>query len=78
MKFRIEIVMQEKGINTQKELAAKIGISETSLSRAMNGTPSISLLEKIAKALDVDIIELFDGDITKPRCPYCGHTLHIE
>lgn len=78
MKFRIETVMQEKGINTQKELAAKIGVSETSLSRAMNGIPSTTLLEKIAIALEVDITELFDTDLTKTRCPYCGHTLQIK
>ncbi len=66
MKFRILELCKEAGIN-QTELADKIGLSRVGLSKAINGNPTISTLEKIADALDVPVTELFEksntGDI---------------
>ena len=44
---------------TQKELAEKLGVSEVTLSRASNGNTSLSLLDKIACTLGIEISELF-------------------
>ncbi|KXT43051.1 helix-turn-helix domain-containing protein, partial [Bacteroides intestinalis] len=49
---------KEKGI-TVSQLAEKMGIKQESLSRAINGNPTLETLEKIANALGVDISELF-------------------
>ena len=66
MRFRILELCKEAGIN-QTELADKIGLSRAGLSKAINGNPTISTLEKIADALGVPVTELFEksntGDI---------------
>lgn len=56
--MRIKDVCKEKGI-TVSLLAEKMGIKQESLSRAINGNPTLETLEKIANALEVDITELF-------------------
>lgn len=56
--MRIKDVCKEKGI-TVSQLAEKMGIKQESLSRAINGNPTLETLEKIANALEVDIAELF-------------------
>lgn len=87
IKFRIKEVMEERGIKTQKALAEKMGVTENSLSLSLKRTPSVGTLEKISKALQVDIRELFESSIedshqTKSgiefNCPYCGTTLEVK
>lgn len=58
--LRIKQILKEKGI-TAKELASKLGITESGLSQAIsgNGNPTIKRLEEIAKALGVPLVELF-------------------
>ena len=41
------------------QLAEKMGIKKESLSRAINGNPTLETLERIANALEVDVPELF-------------------
>ena len=79
--YRIKELLKERNM-TQKELAQKIGVSAVSLNRYMTGNTSVSSLEKIANALDVDISELFvhrktgETDSTI-KCPHCGNRFHI-
>lgn len=54
----IKEVIKDKG-HTVTSLAEKIGITQVSLSRIINGNPTVETLEKIANALDVDIKDLF-------------------
>ena len=56
--MRIKEVCKEKGI-TVSQLAEKMGIKQESLSRAINGNPTLETLERIANALEVDVPELF-------------------
>ena len=60
MESRIKELLKEKGI-TISDLADKIGTTQTSLSRALgeNGNPTYETLNKISKALNVDMSELF-------------------
>ncbi len=58
MDIRLKDLCQLRGI-TQKELALKLGVTEMTLSRASKGNTSMSLLEKIAKSLSVEVWELF-------------------
>lgn len=51
---------------TQHELAEKLGVTDKAVSRWENGygTPDISLLSKLAVALDIDIESLLEGNLT--------------
>lgn len=56
----IKEVRQSKGL-TQVELATKAGLSAATITNYENGkrSPKLKDLEKIAKALGLDICELF-------------------
>lgn len=58
--LRIKEVLTEKGV-TGKDLAGKVGLTETSISRIVKGDqyPKIETLIAIASALDVDVKDLF-------------------
>lgn len=78
---------------TQKELAAKIGISETSLNVSLkpDSNPSIKTIEKIADGLGVSVSQLLTSpdEQTQPnqqpaeenakvlRCPHCGEEIEL-
>jgi transcriptional regulator with XRE-family HTH domain len=58
--LRIKEIMGQKGVS-REELAKGAGVSKTTISNICSETnyPSIELLPKLAKALDVDVRELF-------------------
>ena len=58
MELRIKEICKEKGI-LQKELADKIGVTDIASRASLKGNPTVGTLEKVAKALDVTITELF-------------------
>jgi transcriptional regulator with XRE-family HTH domain len=77
--MRIKELLKEKGM-TAKELAAKLGMTETGLGIAIGekGNPPLRRLYEIADTLNVPITELFD----KPTegnfaCPHCGAALQF-
>ena len=76
---------------TQTELAEKIGVTCKAISKweTGKGLPDITLLEPLAKALNVSLQELLSGELVKnPNvsanllrskfyvCPICGNVLH--
>ena len=56
----IKIIRLGKGL-TQKEVCEKLGISTTAWKKFENGvcSPKVDTLEKIASALEVDLLDLF-------------------
>ena len=75
---------------TQEELAEKIHVSSKAVSKweTGKGFPDISLLEPLAEALDISVIELLSGDAVQNRnkagnmlrskiyvCPVCGNVM---
>lgn len=68
MNLRVKDICKENGI-TIGELADKMQMVRESLSRAINGNPTLDTLERIATALNVPITELFSTDKQK----LCGH-----
>ena len=86
----IKKLRENKGL-TQLELAEKIGVSDKTVSKweTAKGLPDISLIQPLAKALGVSVIELISGDYIINRnvscnmmrskfymCPVCGNIVH--
>lgn len=84
-------MLREKRNLTQGTLAERIGVSSKTISKweTAKGLPDISLLQPLAKALGVSVIELMDGEhiINKNVsanmlrskfyvCPICGNVIH--
>ena len=80
--------LREQKNMTQEQLAAQLHVSSKAVSKweTGQGFPDISLLEPLAKALDVSMIELFSGETVVNRnrssnmlrsvcyvCPVCGN-----
>ena len=76
---------------TQAELAERIGVSSKTVSKweTAKGLPDISLLQPLAKALGISVIELMNGEKIVNRnvsanllrskfhvCPLCGNVLY--
>ena len=76
---------------TQAELAERIGVSSKTVSKweTAKGLPDISLLQPLAQALGISVIELMNGEhITNKNisanmlrckfyvCPICGNIIH--
>ena len=76
---------------TQAELAEQIGVSDKAISKweTSKGLPDISLLQPLAKALGVSLIELMNGEpiinknisanLIRTKiyvCPICGNIIH--
>ena len=79
--MRIKEILKEKGLD-QNALAQKMGISQPSISVAINGNPTLEMLERIAAALEVSMTELFEKktDSSTQNCPHCGKaiTIHLQ
>jgi transcriptional regulator with XRE-family HTH domain len=64
--FRIKTIRKKLGIN-QSELADRAGINRSYISYLENGrsSPTLEVLEKIAKGLSIGLVELFPGGVVK-------------
>lgn len=86
----IKKVREKKGL-TQLELANIIGVSDKTISKweTSKGLPDITLIEPLAKALNISVIELISGyyvvnnnkssNIEKSKlyvCPICSNIIH--
>lgn len=82
--------LRESRKMTQEELADKVCVSSKAVSKweTGRGFPDIGLIESLAKALDISVIELLSGidirnrnrsaDMKKCKfyvCPVCGNTI---
>jgi len=61
MKLRIKEVVKAKGLNVSS-LAKRMDITRQSLSTHVNGNPSMTIIQKIADALDCSVFELIEAD----------------
>jgi len=76
---------------TQAELAEKLGVSSKTVSKweTAKGLPDISLLQPLAQALGISVIELMSGEKILNKnvsanmlrskfyvCPICGNAIH--
>ena len=85
----IKSLREVKGI-TQSQLAEQIGVSSKAVSKweTSKGLPDITLIEPLAKALGVSVMELMSGDTVTNKnisanilrskfyvCPVCGNII---
>ena len=83
--------LRESRSLTQAELAEAIGVSSKTVSKwvTAKGLPDISLLQPLAQALGISVIELMNGEHITNRnvsgnlrrcnfyvCPICGNIIH--
>ena len=83
--------LREERRMTQAELAERIGVSSKTVSKweTAKGLPDITLLQPLAQALGISVIELMNGEqITNKNisanllrgkfyvCPLCGNVIH--
>ena len=83
--------LRENKKMTQEELAEKLFVSSKAVSKweTGQGFPDVSLIEPLAKALDISVIELLSGEdirncnrssnMTKGKfyvCPVCGNVIN--
>lgn len=61
--LRVQEICKEQGI-TMQDLAKKMGVTYQALYAAVSGNPTIGKLGDIAKALGVNIVDLFEGNST--------------
>lgn len=59
MNLRIKEICKEKGV-LQKDLAASLGVTDIALRASLKGNPTIGTLEKVANALGVEVVDLFE------------------
>lgn len=86
----IKELRESRGL-TQAELAERIGVSSKTVSKweTAKGLPDISLLQPLAGALGISVIELMNGEHIVNRnvsanllrckfyvCPICGNVIH--
>jgi transcriptional regulator with XRE-family HTH domain len=78
MEFRVKEICKEKGVKI-KDLCAELGISDVALRKSLSTNPTVGTLEKIAKVLNVDVLELFaPAEDVRIICPHCGKVIHIK
>jgi len=86
----IRRLRERRGL-TQAQLGAEIGVSSKTVSKweTAKGLPDISLIQPLAQALGVSVIELMNGEYVENRnisanllrsrlsvCPICGNVIH--
>lgn len=83
--------LRERKNMTQAQLAEQLDVSPKTISKweTAKGLPDLSLLDSLAAALDVSVLELMSGEPVRNRnissnllrsklyvCPICGNILH--
>ncbi len=90
MALNIKRAIKARGMEV-RDVAREMGISPVTMSTHINGNPSVAILERIAKVLDCDVVELFDEPAERKLfpansptpsehtyiCPKCGTKFQV-
>ena len=83
--------LREKKNYTQKQLGEQLGVSEKTISKweTEKGLPDITLIEPLARELQISVVELLKGEYNENRnkaanmkrshfyvCPLCGNVIY--
>ena len=85
MELRVKEITKSKGL-TMQQLSEKLGVTRDTLTRNVNGNPTIETLSKIATALEVPIWQLLASpeEVQLPsndhsvKCPHCGSEFPVS
>jgi transcriptional regulator with XRE-family HTH domain len=83
MELRVKEITKSKGL-TMQQLSEKLGVTRDTLTRNVNGNPTIETLSKIATALEVPIWQLFASpeevaqQTKSDTCPHCGQPIVVK
>lgn len=85
MELRVKEITKSKGL-TMQQLSEKLGVTRDTLTRNVNGNPTIETLSKIATALEVPIWQLLASpeEVQLPsnahsvKCPYCENDFPVS
>lgn len=71
--------IKERGY-TLERLAGEIGSTQSALTQALSGNPSLGKLEAIAEKLKISLSELvlLDEGGSTITCPHCGKSIKIK
>ena len=61
-----------------QDFADKMGITRDTLTRTINGNPTVDTLNRYAEALEVPITDLFVQESNTITCPKCGTKYKME
>lgn len=75
--MNIDHILKIKKVS-KVELAKRIGVSREYLYRILDGNPTLETLEKVAKALNVQVRDLFPEDNNTITCPNCGAVYEMK
>ena len=74
-------VIREHGYTLEK-VANELGVAKSTMTQFVNGNPTLSRLQDIAKVLGIPVSELVRDVDESPNegivCPYCGKPLNIQ
>ena len=82
MYIRVKDICKSKNL-LMEDLASKLGITRATLTRNINGNPTVETLEKLASALDVPFVDLFECTCNVPpsgliACLKCGAIIKLS
>lgn len=80
MELKVTECCKRRGITLQ-ELADKLGVARSTLANTLvKKNPTLDTLEKIARALEVKVSDLFveEQDKNSITCPKCGARFRLE
>lgn len=86
--MRIKEILKERDM-TQQQFADMMGITRSALTQQLSGKPSLSTIERMAEALEVEVWELFKSkteivdEILEEKkntitCPKCGARFELK
>lgn len=75
--MNIDHILKREKIS-KVDLAKRMDVSREYLYRILDGNPTLETLEKLAKALDVPVRDLFPEEENSITCPNCGKKFKME
>lgn len=75
--MNIDHILKREKIS-KVDLAKRMDVSREYLYRILDGNPTLETLEKLAKALEVPVRDLFPEEENSITCPNCGKKFKME
>ncbi len=79
MDLRIKEIIKAKGL-TMQQVADRLNIARDTLTRNINGNPTVDTLQRIATAIGCNVSEFFGAAGTRDalQCPHCGKPITVK